>query len=148
MTSSSSTIVCDQIAIKAPAAKIFAALTEPDQLVQWWGDENTYQCTHMERDLRVGGTWRVDGHSSDGYPVSVEGRYLVIDPPHVLEYTWTYSWNDGNDAQETIVRIELEERGGETLVRITHSGFIDPAAKASHEEGWVQVMNWLRAYVE
>jgi len=83
-TTDSSTTIVREITIDAPAAKIFAALTDPDQLVQWWGDDEIYRCTNMERDLRVGGKWRTTGRDAQGKSFAVEGLYRVIDPPRVL----------------------------------------------------------------
>lgn len=145
-TDTPTTIVRD-ITINAPAAKIFAALTEPDQLVQWWGDDATYHTTHMERDLRVGGAWRTDGVGRDGEPFFVYGVYRAVDAPRLLEYTWRYSWADVPDA-ETIVRFELAERDGVTQLRLIHSGFADATAREQHEIGWTTVFGWLSNFVE
>jgi glutathione S-transferase len=138
--------VTSEITIHAPASKIFAALTDPAQLPQWWGEEGGYQVERMEADLRAGGRWRVTGRGSDGKEFSVEGVYRAVDPPHVLEYTWNYSWD--SNASETVVRIDLTERNGSTLVRVKHSGFVDDQARDDHEKGWVRVLGWLSKFVE
>jgi uncharacterized protein YndB with AHSA1/START domain len=138
--------VQSEILIDAPAAKVFAALTEPDQLTQWWGDDSTYRVTSMERDLTVGGKWKTTGQGSNGQPFAVEGIYRTIDPPHVLEYTWRYDWA-APGAGETLVRIELTEEAGSTLVRVTHSGFTDAQDRDNHGEGWKRVLGWLAAFV-
>lgn len=142
---SENTIV-QEITIDAPAAKIFAALTEPDQLTQWWGEDEQYHTEHMEVDLRVGGSWRTTGTSADGSSFSVEGEYRIVQPPHLLGFTWRYDWA-GADATETVVRYELIEQNGSTLVRVRHSGFADVESRDEHNRGWVQVLGWLNAYV-
>jgi uncharacterized protein YndB with AHSA1/START domain len=143
---SATTLVCE-IDIKAPVAKIFAAMTDPDQLVKWWGNDEDYRCDTMERDLRVGGTWRTTGPTPTSGAFVVEGTYRTIEPPHLLEYTWNPSWGTPHDA-ETLVRIELDERDGVTHVRLTHSGFSSLESKAGHEQGWTRVLGWLRDYIE
>lgn len=147
ITDTSSTIVTS-VVINASAAKVFAALTEPEQLMQWWGDDAVYRSTSIEGDLRVGGTWRTTGTSADGEAFAVSGRYLIVEPPHLLEYTWNHEWGGGPAHPETVVRYELDERDGVTHLRLTHSGFVDPADKADHEAGWALVLGWLRAYAE
>ena len=144
-TSTADTIV-KEISIDAPAAKIFAALTEPDQLTQWWGEEGKYHVEQMEADLRVGGRWRTTGTSSDGRPFAVEGVYREIDPPRVLVYTWAHDWGDGDRAQ-TLVRFDLTERDGSTLVKVTHSGVADSQSRDDHDRGWTVVLGWLSAFV-
>ena len=144
-TSTADTIV-KEISIDAPAAKIFSALTEPDQLTQWWGEEGKYHVEQMEADVRVGGRWRTTGTSSDGRPFAVEGVYREIDPPRVLVYTWAHDWGE-NDAAQTLVRFDLTERGGSTLVKVTHSGFADSQSRDDHDRGWTVVLGWLNAFV-
>ncbi len=40
--------IVQEIAIKAPAERIFAALTDPTQRSRWWGAEGRFKATHME----------------------------------------------------------------------------------------------------
>jgi uncharacterized protein YndB with AHSA1/START domain len=142
------TTIVREIAIKAPATKVFAALTDPDQLVQWWGDAETYQCTKMERDLRVGGTWQTTGVGSDGEAFSVGGVYRAIDPPHAVEFTWMHQWGAMASPSETVVRYELTEHDGVTTLRVTHSGFTDLQERDGHNAGWARVLAWLQGYLE
>jgi uncharacterized protein YndB with AHSA1/START domain len=142
-----STTIVKEIEINAPAAKIFAALTEPDQLARWWGSDDAYRCTKMERELRVGGRWRTTGNGCDGGEFSVGGVYRIVDPPRLLEYTWEPSWGTPHDV-ETIVRFELEERDGVTRLRLTHRGFSTIASRDEHDKAWTQVLGWLTAFVE
>jgi uncharacterized protein YndB with AHSA1/START domain len=139
-------IVVTEITIKAPAARIFRALTDPAELPLWWGADGMYHCTHMECDLRVGGKYKTSGAGADGKQFSVSGEYREVDPPRVLAYTWNYDWEA--DAPTTLVRFELTEYGNETLVRVTHSGFTSEAPRADHGKGWVGVLGRLRGYVE
>ena len=143
----SATTLVREITINAPAAKVFAALTDPDQLPKWWGDDETYHCTSMERDLRVGGTWKTTGVGTDGGEFTVEGKYLAIDAPRLLEYSWLPSFGTPHDA-ETVVRIELAESNGATHLRLTHSGFSSRESRDQHDAGWVSVLGWLKAFVE
>ena len=146
-TTDDATTLVREITIHAPAARIFAALTEPEQLVQWWGDDTMYHVRAMERDLRVGGRWQTTGEMADGTPFTVEGIYRVIEPPRLLEYTWHPNWVQRAGLPDTVVRVELQERAGGTLVRVTHSGFTELADKQSHDLGWARVLEWLHKYI-
>jgi uncharacterized protein YndB with AHSA1/START domain len=137
-----------EISINAPAAKVFAALSDPDQLVQWWGDDENYRCTKMESDLRVGGAWTTTGVGCDGEPFSVGGVYRAIDPPRLLEFTWNHQWGAMAALDETVVRYELSERDGVTTLRLTHSGFADLQGRDNHDAGWARVLGWLQRYLE
>lgn len=144
VTSSGGTIV-QAITIKAPAERIFEALTDPDQRVKWWGAEGRFQTTHMESDLRPGGRWLMRGLGVGGRPFTVRGVYRRIERPSLLVFTWLPDWQE--NATESLVRLDLEERGGVTTVRLTHSGLASQNARDSHR-GWPQILAWLRAYAE
>jgi len=142
-TTADETIV-EQITIKAPAERIFAALTEPEQRTQWWGAEGRFQATHMESDLRPGGKWLMRGKGMGGGPFHVGGEYVSIEPPRLLAFTWLASWDPSG--RESLVRIDLEERDGVTTVRLTHSRLSIEGART--HKGWPDILEWLRAYVE
>ena len=143
-TSAGETIV-KEITIAAPAERIFVALTDPAQRVQWWGAEGRFKTRHMESDLRVGGAWLMSGDGMGGRPFTLAGEYRIIEPPRVLAFTWRPSWQ--SDATESVVRFDLEQTGNVTLVRITHSGLSSESARMQHQ-GWPDVLSWLRGYVE
>jgi uncharacterized protein YndB with AHSA1/START domain len=142
--SQSDTIV-QEITINAPAERVFEALTNPDQRVKWWGAEGRFQTTHMESDLRPGGKWIVRGIGVGGKPFSVRGEYRKLERPHLLVFTWLPDWQE--NAPETLVRFDLEEKNGITTVRLTHSGLTSESSRASHR-GWPEIMAWLQAYAE
>jgi len=142
--SSSDTIV-QEITIKGSAERIFEALTNPDQRIKWWGTEGRFQTTHMESDLRLGGKWMMRGIGMGGKPFTVGREYRQIERPRLLVFTWLPDWQE--DATESIVRFDLQENGGVTTVRLTHSGLESESSRVSHK-GWPQILTWLQAYVE
>lgn len=152
MTMTTHAVTPDQDAIEAdffiaaPPARIFQALTDERQLVQWWGQTGRYRTTKLQADVRVGGKWRSDGQEADGKPFHVEGEYVEIDPPRLLVYTWRPSYRS---IPETLVRFELASEGQGTRVRLRHSGFAgEIAAAQDHRKGWTVVLGWMAAYLE
>ena len=146
-TTDTTTTIVREVTIEAPAEVIFHALTDPGELIQWWGSDETYHVTEMVADVRVGGKWRTAGVGADGKAFAVEGVYRAIERPKVLEYTWKHDW-DGGSNDTTLVRIELAERNGATVVKLTHSGFTDEKSRSDHDRGWGTVLGWLKAYVQ
>ena len=152
-------VITGEIFIAAPPARVFQAITDPEQMPRWWGQEGVYTIKEWKADLRVGGKWSSDGVIAVGKSFRVEGEYLEIDPPRLLVQTWLASWTH---PIKTVVRWELEPQsihglhpngpqraGTGTLVKIRHHGFAgDATAAAGHSEGWKRVMNCLLAYVE
>jgi len=140
--------IVESIDIKAPIEAVFAAVTDPDQLPQWWGGDQ-YGVDKMERDLRVGGAWRTFGTGRDGSRFTVSGRYTVVDPPHAVEFTWAHDWHEAGTApNETVVRYDLSEKAGVTTLRVTHSGFTDATDRDNHARGWIVVLAWVRDFAQ
>ena len=137
--------IVQEISIQAPADRVFDALTDPAQLVRWWGDGERFKTTHAEIDLRAGGAWIMQGAGMGGRPFTVKGRYREVTRPRLLVFTWLPDWQ--GDATESVVRIELTETRGVTTVRLTHSGLVTDASRASHR-GWPYILGWLKAHVE
>lgn len=136
-----------EMQIAAPPDRVFQAITEPTQLLRWWGQPGIYHTTKWCADLHPGGKWSCEGVSDkDGSAFHVKGEYLEVDPPRLLVYTWISSW--GGDLK-TVVRWELTPAAGGTMVRVRHSGFTGaPESAKGHYEGWTRVLGWMRAFVE
>lgn len=142
MTNERETIV-QEITIKAPARRVFEALTDPQQRKAWWGSPGRFETERFESDLRPGGQWSMSGRGMDK-PFTVKGEYRVVEPPRALAFTWLPSWQP--NPSESLVRFDLTEKDGVTTVRITHSGL--SAEGLQTHKGWPQILGWLRAYVE
>src|SRR5260370_8130890 len=125
----SDTIV-KEIKIKAPAERIFEALTNPDQRLKWWGAEGQYRGTHMESDLRPGGKWLTRGIGRGGKAFNVSGEYREIKRPCLLVFTWLPDWE--KDALESLVRFDLDEKRGVTTVPLTHPALTTQNSPAHH----------------
>jgi uncharacterized protein YndB with AHSA1/START domain len=150
-------VVIAEIFIAAPPARVFQAISDPNQLPKWWGQEGLYHVTKSTMDIRVGGKWRSEGAGADGQTFYVEGEYLEVSPPTRLVHTWTSSY----DTAKTVVYWELEaetvnslhpsgpkKSGTGTKVRVRQEGFGTNVESAKgHGEGWKRVLGWLEAYV-
>ncbi len=137
--------IVKEILIHAPAERVFQALTDPSQLVQWWGAPGRFQATRLEADLRPGGVWRMTGTGMGGKPFTIRGEYRTIDRPRLLELTWLADWHEHE--HPTVVRFDLEEKDGATLVRLTHSGFASQASRDGYQ-GWPWLLSLLQNFVE
>ena len=136
-----------EIDIAAPPEKVFEAWTDPQQRIQWWGDDEAYRSTRMESDLRVGGRWYTEGKGKTGKPFSVHGTYTRVDPPRALGFTWNHDWGD-KEMPETHVLIELTPTSSGTHLTLTHSGFTEAGERDDHNNGWKRVLGWLRGYLQ
>jgi uncharacterized protein YndB with AHSA1/START domain len=132
--------VIAELEISSSPGKLFAAITDPEQLSQWWEGAD-----HWEIDLRLGGKWRGWG-LCDGKTSQVQGEFVEIIPPSTLLYTWV---SDRRGEPSTVVRWDLQSQGRATLVTVTHSGFRkqDAQAMKGYATGWTEVLRGLRSFV-
>lgn len=119
--------------IPAEPAVVFAAWTEPDQLMCWWGPADVV-CTHAEIDLRVGGSFRIANQLPDGQLIWISGSYQEIDPPHRLRHTWLVGEPAGGVPSD--VTVTFNPINGGTEIRITHRDIATAADRDSHQHGW------------
>jgi uncharacterized protein YndB with AHSA1/START domain len=68
------------------------------------------------------------------------GRFLAIERPHRVEYTWM---SEATKGCESVVAVAFEARGAETAVTLRHSGLPDDAMGRQHEKGWTWVLSML-----
>lgn len=150
--------VLAEIFIAAPPARVFQAISDPNQLPKWWRQEGLYEVTKSTMDLRPGGKWRSEGAGADGTAFWVEGEYLEVDPPRRLVHTWVSSYK----GVDTVVYWDLEpepinalhpsgprKSGTGTRVRLRQEGFAGNLESAKgHGEGWKRVLGWLQAFAE
>lgn len=137
--------IVQELTMNAPAERIFDALTDPAQRIQWWNVEGRFQLKEFDSDLRPGGKWAMRGTAMEGRPFLIQGEYRQVERPHLLTFTWLPDWYDG--ATESLVRWTLTEHNGVTTVRLTHSGLSTETACTSHR-GWPQILGLLQAYLE
>jgi len=144
--------VVSEIEVAAPPARVFQALIDPQQVMQWWtGGE--CQIESFAMDARPGGRWRymtkdgklnVNGVSK----FHCDGEVLEFDPPRVLSYTWFANWHE-NTTERTVVRWELTPSSRGTMVKVTHSGLTKlPVSRKDYSGGWPAVIGNLKKFVE
>jgi uncharacterized protein YndB with AHSA1/START domain len=127
--------------VRASAADIFDAWTNPAAMAQWMTPLGT---ATAEVDLRVGGRFRLvmaDAHLQ----IEHTGEYRVIQPPELLVFTWR---SEFTGLRNTLVTVRLTERGaGATEIEVTHELATDAEA-SSHAGGWGQLLTRLDAFLE
>jgi uncharacterized protein YndB with AHSA1/START domain len=119
----------------APAERVFAALTEPEELDRWIGEGASV-------DLELGGRYEFGW---DHGPIKI----LDLDPGRRLAYSWSYPDEVGRAlADETVVQWTLEESGGRTRIVLVHSGFAPDAQTDDYRLGWLGFLALLKNLVE
>lgn len=102
---------------------VFDYWIRPDAVVRWMGDRAIL-------DPRPGGQFTLFFGN-----VSVEGRYVELDPPRRLVITWGRGGSQEFPPHASTLEVTLAPEGGGTRVSIVHSGLPDLEAPP-HAEGW------------
>lgn len=126
---------------KASRERVFAAWTEPEQIKQWFGCDQT-KVKNAEVDLREGGKFLIEMETSgDGCGASsLDGSYITVRPPEELKYTWKWSGFE-EPSPATTVTVKFTEQGEGTLLELTHEGFMNEEICGMHDKGWTQAID-------
>jgi len=139
-----------EIVIAAPIERVWAVLTEPDLVTEWFS-----QGKPAEIDLRPGGTMRLNHGEGFEYPT----RLVRVEPPHFLSYRWASAFpgQETRDDNSTLVEFSLVAEGAGTRLQVVESGFAgleipaemtERAGYDSHVGGWTEIVGTLRQLAE
>ena len=129
--------------IAHPPAKVWAALTTPEGLGNWFGHKATI-------DLRPGGSAQMTWDSGD----RAEMRIERVEEPTVFGYTWHIYGLPEEDPRRTYVEFTLEPDGDGTRLTVVESGFAqlpdDAYEKAygGNTQGWASELGELVEYLD
>ena len=128
-----------------PPARVFAAWTDPAQLVQWWGPQGV-TIPYCEMDVRPDGAWATTMRNPDGSEHHVDGRYLEIDAPHRLSFTWAWTF-DGERGHETVVTVTFNATDSGTELVMVQEVFESEEMRDLHGQGWNSSFDCLASYL-
>jgi uncharacterized protein YndB with AHSA1/START domain len=105
----------------APREMVWAAWTDPQQVVRWWGPKG-FSTTIHEMDVRPGGTWRHTMHGPDGTDYPNKSVFIEVVKPERIVYshgggkagakgvsfeaTWTFE-AQGEKGDQTLLTIRM-----------------------------------------
>jgi uncharacterized protein YndB with AHSA1/START domain len=131
--------------VQAPPQRVFEAMTDPEQVATWWGPQG-FTCPEVTLDLRVGGAYRIAMQPPDGELFHLTGKYVDVEPPSRLAYTFRWEPPDPDD-RENVARIALREHEGATEIALIHGPFATEARHELHRAGWTDTLSRLASHV-
>ncbi|MFO1012769.1 MAG: SRPBCC domain-containing protein [Caulobacteraceae bacterium] len=129
--------------IKATPAKVWAAITQPDLMLQWWGPD-AGPTLSVEADVRPGGRFSVVFRLLSGAEHNPTGIYQEVVPERLVSFTWDLP---GTPEPKSLVTFRLVPRDGGTELTLTHEHLPDEAARASHAQGWNGLLDKLPLFL-
>lgn len=132
-----------ELILPVSPARVWNALTQPDQLSAWFGTQATI-------DLRPGGEVVFTWDSSTGQVGTIRGVVEAVEPPHRFAFRWQLS---PDTVQMTQVEFTLEPHPEGTRLRLVESGFaslppdLRGGCHASNTDGWQRELGELAQYL-
>lgn len=128
-----------KIAIRTTPERLWQALTDGDLTRRYYFDSS------IAGEWRPGGQYR---YTRDDGDTLIDGDVLEIDPPHKLVTTFRpHFMGDPATANVSRVTWELEPRGEECWLTLTHEGMTDAEA-GGFIDGWVGIISRLKTLLE
>jgi uncharacterized protein YndB with AHSA1/START domain len=128
-------VVQREVQIAAPPATVFAFLTDPAKILSWMGSE-------VSMEAHPGGVYLVKGVAGDRARAA-RGEFREVVPVHRLAYSFGWEGSEEVPPGSSLVEIDLVDRDGGTLLRMTHSGLPNEAQCVRHGEGWAHYLSRL-----
>lgn len=121
----------------APVRLVYAAWTQPEHMMRWWGTKDAVTL-RAEADVRIGGRYRVAFRTPDGETHDVSGTYREIEPEKKLVFTWAWISTPERESQ---VMLLFRAEGEKTLLTLHHEKFFDEEARDNHRIGWSEALD-------
>ncbi|CAN7388781.1 MULTISPECIES: SRPBCC family protein [Ensifer] len=124
--------------LPGPIERIWAYLTEEDKRRQWMASgtigaiaESTVEHIFRHEDLGTDCGEPPTKYAALAGESRIHGRIIACKPPYLLAYTW----GEGTPTPSQ-VRFDLEAKGSEVLLVVTHSRIATQEMMASVAAGW------------
>ena len=131
------------ISIAAPTDKVWAALTTPELVKQYFFG------TQLVTDWKVGSPVYFRGEW-EGKSYEDKGTVLEFDPHRRLRYNYWSSMSGETDIPENYANISytVREAGGTSTVTITQDNIENEEKRAHSEQNWQMVMQAMKEMLE
>jgi uncharacterized protein YndB with AHSA1/START domain len=130
--------------LAARRERVFEAWTRPELMARWLFPGADWTVT-VSSELRVGGRYELLMREASGVEHRQFGEYREIVPCSRLVFTWSCP---ELSVVESLVTVELVERGDRTELSLVHELPPDPKVRRGHEEGWTGCLGNLSKLLE
>jgi uncharacterized protein YndB with AHSA1/START domain len=126
------------VTIRTTPEAAFDAWLDPRQAVRFLAADPT-TVAEFANDPREGGAFRLVMQGA-GERFEHTGRYVVIDRPRRLVFTWISA---GTDHRLSVVTIVFTPADGNVRIDLEHEGIPDAERARRHEDGWASILRKL-----
>jgi len=132
-----------QRVLPAPPAAVWEEWLDADGMAEWMCPRPA-RPTKIELDPRPGGRLRIDV-DDEGFELSITGRYLELDEPRRLSFTWSCS--NWQPPANSVVTVTLTPHGDEQTLMTIHHAKLPPNALDGNQNGWARISEQLEGWL-
>ena len=131
------------ITIKAPAAKVWKALTDASIVKQYFFGTNVKSDWKKGSPIIWEGEW-------EGKTYQDTGKILDIDPGKYIKYNYWSSMSGTENKPENYANITytLDEKDGKTVLKLTQDNIKSKESLEHSEQNWMMVFGKMKEMVE
>jgi uncharacterized protein YndB with AHSA1/START domain len=131
---------------RASTTFLFDAWIDPAMLARWFHARPEWTTEVIAAEPRVGGAWEIVMHGPEGPTCRVRGKYLAIDRPRRLSFTWH---PDARADYETVVTLTFRAIDADTTeLVLTQTGLRSEQDRSEHAHGWEGCLTSLERFTE
>jgi uncharacterized protein YndB with AHSA1/START domain len=130
------------IVVRAAPEKVFDAWLDPAKAAIFLAAGDTV-ARDVEIDAREGGASRIV-MSREQSGIEHRGRYVLIDRPRRLIFTWLSA---GADWRLSLVTVTFTAVEGGVRIDLEHEGLPNTEQAARHQRGWHSILEKLANYL-
>ncbi len=130
--------------IASSIESIFKALTDPEELKQWFAPEGmTTPIVNFKP--KIGSSYRICMQGKDGKQYCSVGKIQELEEPIKLVLSWKW---EGVDSKETLLTFSLKKVDENvTELILIHEGFTSEKDMGEHKKGWTTALNKLEEHL-
>ena len=131
------------LSIKAPASKVWEALTTPEWIKQYFFGTKAISDWKVGSPIVFTGTW-------DGKEYRDKGTILKFEKDKVFQYNYWSSFSSLPDAPENyaVITFELSPHGSSTELSLTQDNIPTEAALEHSSKNWDGVLGAMKQLIE
>lgn len=131
---------------EAPPARVFAFVTRPEMLAEWWGHDG-WVLEEAQLDFTRTGPWFAKMRSEEGNLFHHGGEVLELGEMQV-RFSWQWLSANGRQSGVSEVCFAVTPDGAGSVFTLSHTGLDDDEFGRSHEMGWSAGLLRLVAFIE
>jgi len=138
-------IIEQSIEVKATAGEVWHALTDKDELENWWSEDVTLEG-------RVGGKFQEHWEDDEGKAQLASGKVIEVKDKKFISFTWREK--DWPQAAQTLCSFAIETLGAKCKLTMKHEGWealpesLRKSLLKEFKIGWTYHLKELKAYLD